>query len=243
MAKKTNEIDTKLTEYLQNIKDHYMPKWEAIKKHLAEVKDPYEKIKYLQEQELDYSDEVLSDVSVFYSSGSHIAHTYPHKLGMDQKIETEIKRIQLHYGLNDCSSKLNPNQETPPHNGTEPLNTFKYNTPNQQNHIEDILNKLKHDSEFIIDEVKLTDFKKTFNNIPLNKISPIEWQKSIASLRYFVKQFPFEMSDISKFKIAAYCFTQNGKKLNYSQIKNAKQPSPKHTAAIDNILKLYPFIK
>ena len=42
------------------------------------------------------------------------------------------------------------------------------------------------------DKATLQKFKKIFESTQLDKIKPIDWQKSIASLRYFIKQFPFE---------------------------------------------------
>ncbi len=123
----------------------------------------------------------------------------------------------------------------------QPERSFKYNTPNQKAQIESILNRLKqneNDIEFIESDLKLTNFKKVFNNTPLNKISPIDWKRSIASLKYFIKQFPFE----NKYKIAATCFTHNGARLIYSQIENAKQVSKKDKSTIDKIFKLYPIV-
>ena len=89
------------------------------------------------------------------------------------------------------------------------------------------------------DKATLQKFKKIFESTQLDKIKPIDWQKSIASLRYFIKQFPFE----NKYKITAYCFTHNGTKLTHSQINNAKQVGTKDKDVINNIFILYPFQK
>lgn len=69
----------------------------------------------------------------------------------------------------------------------EPTKSFKYNKSDQQKHIENIFKMLKGNlssSEFILSDVKLNNFKNIFYNQALTKINLIDWQRSIASLRY-----------------------------------------------------------
>jgi len=157
-------------------------------------------------------------------------------IDLKQWIEKELKEYSENPNTGTQQNKI-----PPPQIETEPTNSFDLlKTQKQKDNIESVFNSLKKNSVnivFISDRVKLTEFKKIFNNTPLNKISPIDWQKSIASLRYFIKQFPFEMSNKKWFKITACCFTHNSNKLNYSQIENAKQVSEKDKKAIDNIFK------
>ncbi len=121
---------------------------------------------------------------------------------------------------------------------TEPIKSFKYNNGKQLDQLESILNKLKGSG--YLNEVSLPVFKRIFNDTPLINITPVNWKKNITSLRYFIKQFDFEMTDINKFKIAARCFTYEGNELTFLQLKNAKTGNVK---PIENILKIYPFLK
>lgn len=240
-AKIIDELEQRKFKYLEVLVEHYKPIWSGIKKHLEDIKKPLTKIHYLNMQEGKYLQEVVMNPNLLGSSGSHIAETYPHKIGMDALIEIEIKLIVLEYGLKG-SYGLQPVPKEKPPRVTEPANSFKYCNANQLAQLESILNLLIKNG--FVDDIKLNDFNSIFCNLLLSKIKPIDWKgNSIASLRYFIKQFNFEISDINKYKITAYCFTHKGNKLIYSQIKNAKQVSKKDENAIDNIFKLYPFIK
>ena len=138
------------------------------------------------------------------------------------------------------NKELNISPPPPEHKETEPK-SFQYCNSTQLPQLESIFNLLIKGSYI---DVKLNDFTLIFTNIVLSTIKPIDWKgNSIASLRYFIKQFTFEMSVVNKYKITAYCFTHKGTKLKFSQINNAKQVSKKDKRAIDNIFKHYPFIK
>jgi hypothetical protein len=127
----------------------------------------------------------------------------------------------------------------------EPTHSFKYNSRSQQEQIANILAKLKLNESgvfFINEKVKQNDFKKLFTYFDLTKVNPVYWQKSIASLRYFIKKFPLKLSNEMLFKTAYYCFDYEDKK-DYTQIANAKQISVKDKETIDYIFKLYPLSK
>lgn len=175
----------------------------------------------------------FKDVLNYYAQGIRDAN-------LNQFLKNLLEETQKKKAINNENSlllDLNKNSKQ-----ISPQNSFDFisvKTANDQIlFVGNILDKLKQNG-FVNDKVKSVDFKKMFSNTPLNKINPIDWKKSIASLRYFIKTFPFDVliNDVSKFKIAADCFTHKDIKLTYTQIDNAKQTSTKDKIAINNIFK------
>jgi len=174
--------------------------------------------------------------------------------------ETELKEDKEYYfelqRWIDCLTILSKENAPQPtikdklsNNTTAPLKTFDFisaiSPDTEIDFLDTTLNYLtgkKNNISYVSDNVKLKDFKKIFNNVSIDNITPIDWRKSIASLRYFIKQFSFKISNEDLFKITAECFTYKGTKLNYTQIQNAKQPG-KDKDIIDKIFKHYPIKK
>ncbi|HVA98473.1 MAG TPA: hypothetical protein VNG53_06225 [Bacteroidia bacterium] len=123
-----------------------------------------------------------------------------------------------------------------------PTHSFNYQSREKFEHVSTLFDKLRNSNGGIVylnTDTTSAKFLKIFQNALLETVKPIDWIKSIASLRYFIKKFPFER----KYEIAAYCFTHNGNKLTHSQIKNAKQIRTKDKDTINEIFESYPFIK
>lgn len=213
---------------LNTLKEHWEPLWIELKAKVSDITDPLKKIEFLQDAEHDYVAEVISTPELFNSSGDYIDHSKPKKIGMDAQIENEIKRIRTQYGLKETTTIRIVKEQTKPNNSFK----LKYSVE-----FESILNKLKANN-YLANEIKVPQFKKIFNEAPLKDFTAkINWQGSIASLRYFISLFPIDKA--KRWHITAHCFTCDGKDVDIKQLNNAKQRSDKDKVQIDNIAKRY----
>lgn len=256
-------------KWLNNSKEEYQEELDKIWKNKPKKENlakPF--IEYIKSKNLDFEniDEFeLSYFSLCFQDEPH--KTEFERLNEDEK--REIKKFNDYYNyqgwidreinINEINIKeindfleffLKPNYseyidvDSKVKKLLEPTHSFKYNTPKQQEQLESILNLLKdNDSRitFVNNDVKLIEFKRLFKNIDKDKIKPIKWEGSLASLRYFLLKFKLGLSNTILFKTAYFCFDFRGKR-NYSQIENAKQVKEKDRKAIDNIFFLYPKI-
>lgn len=216
-----NEIEQKQLRNIAVLQEHYKPIWAKIKLKVEQIKSPLAKIIYLENEYHNYMEVVISTPELLNASGDFISTYTPMQIGMDGLIENEIKWVRLKYGIRE---NINPNIDK-----QQPNNSFNYK---HSDIIESIFNRLKS-KNYLSDEIKLPAFKRIFNETPIKDIIPINWQGSIASLRYFIYLFPIEMQNVKKWQITAKCFTCNGKEIIPSQIKTAKQISKKDTENID----------
>lgn len=226
-------LETAQIEYLQNIKDHYTPKWEVILKHLDTIQSPLEKIEHLKKQELKYMAEVVKTPVVLNSSGTHIANTYPHKIGMDALIDLEIKKIQLEFGLRDNPVKLKSNKEA------EPTNSFKLDSVNKES-FKDVLDKLQ--PHFIAKNVTVLNFKKIFSGKTISPNDKIEWLGTLASLHYFIGEIDKNQNQSKKWITACNCFYKNGFSITSKNLVNNKDVSKKDKATLISAIKQFNFL-
>lgn len=218
----------KQIERLNILKEHWQPLWLDVQKKLDTIKDPVLQIKYLEDKYHDYMEEIISTPELLNTSGDYISSSYPHPLGMDALIENKIQRIKKEFNIKDAEiSKIK-----------KPLPSYTINYKSIDN-IESICNRLKKDN-YISSDVKLPSFRKIFNEVKFMDIkAPINWQGSIASLRYFIKLFPVNITNNELFHIASHCFTCNGKEISIKQLESAKQYASIDSEKLDEIKKLY----
>ncbi len=119
------------------------------------------------------------------------------------------------------------------------LNTFHIISSSQKDYLKDIHSALIKNG-YIQTTLNLFDFKKLFNGSNTTDVKPIDWQKSIASLNYFLSLFKFNIEPKQLQTVTAKVFTVKNKIITLEQIGNNKQVSKKDKDKLNNIFKNYP---
>ena len=115
-----------------------------------------------------------------------------------------------------------------------PILSFKYNSDHFEDEIGDLFNSLK--SKFIDDLTNKHKFKTVFAEKPI--IDKVVWIGGISTLKYFIKKLVDNSkidSNTDYWKITQACFTNNGKNLTTTQLKQAKYPAKEKAQRIDNL--------
>lgn len=160
---------------------------------------------------------------------------YKNKDVMYQWLESQIE------GLNEISKNERDFKEVDiPKSKIQIKATHSLELKEKDNiNLEGILNRLKIEN-FITDEVTLPKFKRIFSHVKLADIKEkINWNGSIASLGYFIKNVPIVNTLQNRFEVTAHCFTCNGAYITGSQIENNSNPSKKDISKLDKLVKHY----
>lgn len=176
-SKKALILEDEKLQYLKILQAHYFPIWNKIEKQVDKIKIPLAKIRYLDEQDLLYIENVIKTPELLYSSGSHIANTYPHKIGMDALIENKKKQIVLKYGLKNTLLNRKPKK----------LITFQWKG-NSKTELPELYNRIK--GFFDTDE---NNFIAVFSGVLIGKIKTIQLKKEMSNklLAYFLFQIEY----------------------------------------------------
>ncbi len=202
---------------------------------------------YVNSKTMDINERMESEVAKYSSYYSYlginekIINTSQINIEKITEFKDEFLRKKYSFYLKDFYMNENPTVKKLDKKKHNPTHSFKFNKSSQLEQITEIFDKLKFNDKgitYVDENVRLVDFKKLFNNIEISKLKPIFWKGSNASLRYFIKKFPFDLTNEVRFKTTFYCFDFENKK-DYTQIENAKQLSVKDEKMIDSIFNHY----